>query len=371
MFVITPNSLWAVSFLFFIFYITFIFSLILYNLPLARSLTSTLFKKTTSIKFLEGSDYHFFLLSYVLLVFLLNVTWVSYPITSWFGNLIFSNFQHKFFFLILFILYLTILFFNSAFIFGSYEVNDFYITCFNFFIWISFLFSANTLFCAIFFIEILSTLILLLITTSTFSTTYFYSNTNYSLNSYQTTLSATVYLNSLLFFFWISLLGSLGLFFFLSFFYTQFFSFDWNIAEFSLNYVLCSSSYLTLISLFFSWVFLFICVFIKCGLVPFYFWKPTFFKGLPLPALFFYIFFFYFFIFLFFIFLFFFYLNEMFYVFAVLFNILLATGFLTLFTILCDSFYIKIFLALSSILNTLFIFLVFAGITPDFFFFGL
>jgi len=82
-----------------------------------------------------------------------------------------------------------------------------------------------------------------------------------------------------------------------------------------------------------------------------------FFKGIPLHALFFYIFFFYFFIFYFFIYFFIIYLNELFY-FNMFVNLLmLVSGSIFLVFILCESYYIKSFLAMSSILNTLFVFL--------------
>jgi hypothetical protein len=50
---------------------------------------------------------------------------------------------------------------------------------------------------------------------------------------------------------------------------------------------------------------------------------------------------------------------------------MLVSGILLLLTFLCDSFYIKTFLAVSSILNTLFVFLVFSALTTDAFYFFL
>ena len=74
-------------------------------------------------------------------------------------------------------------------------------------------------------------------------------------------------------------------------------------------------------------------------------------------ALFFYIFFFYFNIFLFFIYFLLVYLNELFY-FNIFVNlILLCMGLVLLLFIICESYYVKAFLAMSSILNTMFIFL--------------
>ena len=257
--------------------------------------------------------------------------------------------------------------FTSSFTFGSYEISDYFITCLNFCLWIIFLFLANTLFSVIFLIELISSLIFLLISTSVFSSSYFYNHVIFTLNVYQFKLIATSYFTGLLFFFWMSLFASLGLFVFLVTFYTYFFAYDWNIIEFIFSYFLINSSLKNFCSFFAIWLLFFWCVFLKCGLVPFYLWKPTFFKSLPFHSLFFYVTFFYFFIFLFFTFFFSFCLNELFYFFAFIFNFLLLFGFLSLFAILCDSYYVKVFLSLSSILNTLFVFLVFSNMPINFF----
>jgi len=91
---------------------------------------------------------------------------------------------------------------------------------------------------------------------------------------------------------------------------------------------------------------------------------------MPIHSLFFYITFFYFFIFLFFIYFFLNYTNEIFHFFLAINIILLLVGFFILLFILAEAYYIKSFLAMSSILNTLFIFLSLNGINIiDFIFF--
>ena len=130
---------------------------------------------------------------------------------------------------------------------------------------------------------------------------------------------------------------------------------------------------LIIISFFFIifiWFNLLFSIFLKCGLVPFYFWKPAFFKGMPLHSLFFYIVFFYFFIFIYFLYFFLIYLNEIFYFFTVINMLILCIGFFILLFILCEAFYLKAFLAMSSILNTLFVFLALNGINSSDFFFN-
>ena len=211
---------------------------------------------------------------------------------------------------------------------------------------------------------------MLLIITSTFSSTYFYNLLNLTKHSYFSQTLPTSYLNTVIFFFWVSLASSLTLFVFLTLFYLKFFTFDWNTVEVVFYYVLAVSDFKNIFNISLTWLFIIFCIFLKCGLVPFYIWKPTFFKGMPLHTLLFYIVFFYFFIFLFFIYFFLFYMNELFY-FNLFINILtLMVGLLILLFILCESFYIKAFLAMSSILNTLIVFLALNSYSiVDFFFF--
>jgi hypothetical protein len=140
-------------------------------------------------------------------------------------------------------------------------------------------------------------------------------------------------------------------------FYVKFLTFDWYTLEAVFYYIVSISD---LKSIFFTslvWFNFMFCIFLKCGLVPFYFWKPVFFKGIPAHALFFYIFFFYFSIFLFFIYFLIVYLSDIFYFNLIINLILIVLGIFFLMFILCESYYIKAFLAMSSILNTLLIFL--------------
>ena len=219
------------------------------------------------------------------------------------------------------------------------------------------LFFSNNIFTVIFFIEVLSTLITLLLITSVFSSTYFYNNLNLSKHAYFAQSTPFALLQTLMFFFWISLISSLNLFVFLVLFYLHFLTFDWFLLEAVFAYLLAVSDLQMLASASLTWFTFLFCIFLKCGLVPFYFWKPTFFKGIPLHALLFYITFFYFFIFLFFIYFFLMYLNELFY-FNLSINLsLLSVGLVWLVFIICESYHIKAFLAMSSILNTLIMFL--------------
>ena len=297
------------------------------------------------------------LLTPLFLMIGINFTWTSPVISVWFGHLIFSSMQLKMSYLIsIFFIFIWISY-CSSFYYSSQEIYDYTIVTYSFFLWTIFLFYSNNIFTVIFFIEVLSALITLLLITSVFSSTYFYNNLSLSTHSYFNQSTPFSFLQTLMFFFWISLISSLNLFLFLILFYLKFLTFDWFTVDSVFYYIVSISDLKSLFFISLSWFTFMFCIFLKCGLVPFYFWKPMFFKGIPLHALFFYIFFFYFFIFYFFIYFFVIYMNELFY-FNMFINLLmLVVGSIFLVFILCESYYIKSFLAMSSILNTLFVFL--------------
>lgn len=362
--------MWSFSFFFIFTYIIVLFSVITYSIPSIKEILNTSnFKNKKNFEYITGFDFFWVTATPLVLLLLVSMSWSSYPLTAWFGSLIITSTQIKLTYFVLFFFALITIVFSSSFYFSSKEPYDFIIVLFNFFFWILFLFYANTIFTVIFFIEITSTLIFLLITTSTFSSSYFYNNLNLNLHSYFNQTTPFFYVQVLMYFFWISLISSLNLFFFLVLFYVKFATMDWFIFEFIFFYVINLSTVKDIVFLSLIWFNFLFCIFLKCGLVPFYFWKPTFFKGIPLHALFFYICFFYFFIFLFFIYFFINYLNEVFYYFIGINVLLLLIGFFILLFIICEAYYLKSFLALSSILNTLFVFLAISGNNvTDFFF---
>lgn len=311
------------------------------------------------------------LLTPSLLLFFLTGSWTGPVCTIWFGHLIFSSLQYKVFFLLFFSFSLLWVAYSSSFYYSSQEVYDYTIVTYSFFLWMLLMFYSNNLFTVIFFIEILSTLITLLLITSVFSTTYFYNNLSLSSHSYFNQSTPFAFLQTLMFFFWISLVGSVNLFVFLTLFYLKFLTFDWYTIESVFYYVVSVSDLKTIFFMSLAWFNLLFCIFLKCGLVPFYFWKPVFFKGIPLHALFFYIFFFYSSIFLFFIYFLVVYMNELFYFNLFINLILVLSGIVLILFILCESYYLKAFLAMSSILNTLLIFLAMSSFSATDFLFVL
>lgn len=154
-----------------------------------------------------------------------------------------------------------------------------------------------------------------------------------------------------------SLLSSLNLFIFLLFFYFKFTTFDWYLVEHLFFFFLQVSTFQEVYSLSLVWFVLLFCIFLKCGIVPLFLWKPTFFKGLSFTALYFYICFFYFFIFLFLIVFLNIYFYELFYYFYFITFSFVLIGIGVLLFIICETFFLKTFFAVSSIINSLFVIL--------------
>lgn len=298
----------------------------------------------------------------ILFLYLVNflfpiIFYSGYTTNLWFNHFIISSFQIKFITLIAFTFFLISSTIYSNLIFTSKEIYDYIITKNFFFYWIVFLFFSNSLFTAIFNIEVLSTLIFTLHITSVFSNSTSYNSSNLNFSYLFQNSSPFNYLKSLLFFYWISLLSSLNLFLFLIVFYLNFFSFDWYFFEYIFFYTFFSESPYNFLAISFSWVVLLVSLFIKCGIAPFFIWKPTFFKGLSFHNIFLYIVFYYFFVFYFLLYL----IIQSFNIFLIKFNFFLTfiviAGLLILLGIITEASYIKTFLAVSSIINSLLILL--------------
>ena len=314
------------------------------------------FLNSSRFSSIDGNDLIKLLLTPMLLLVVLHFSWSGPAITAWFGHLAFSAFQFK-------ITYLLSAFFVSYFClfltgvhYSSMNVYDYTTTLFNFFLWLWLMFFSNNLFTFIFFLELLSALITLLLVTSTFSSAHFYNTLSYSKHSYFQTSTPTALLQVLLMFFWTTLLSSLTLFVFLIMFYLQFLTFDWNLIDSIFTFLVSTSSLKSIFTVSFSWLLILVCIFIKCGIVPFFLWKPAFFKGMTLISLFFYIYVYYFSVFIFFLYVIFFYLNELFLFNLYVVMLLIIIGTLGVSMLLFESFYLKSFLALSSILNSILIF---------------
>jgi len=358
MFFITASNLWSLTLFAPLTYVIFIFSILFYCLPTLTNKTYSITTKTKS-SFVKLNSFDIIPIAMTPIVVLLIVFFLwSYSSTSaWFGHILYTNYQLKmgYFISALFFLILTVLF-TSTYL-TSRELYDYYIVLYNFFYWIFLLFTANSILTTIFIIEVISAIIFLLIVTSTFSSTYFYNNTSMVFGNLFQNSTPFTFLQSLIYYFWISLISALNLFLFILLLYVKIHTLDWFTIEHIFNYLTIVSSFKDLVSMGLIWFILLLSIFIKSGIAPLYLYKPTFFKGLPFYTLFFYICFFYFFFFLFTIHLLNSYFSDIFYFYSVIMTVLVLIGLFTLFLIICDSYYLKIFLAISSILNSLFVFL--------------
>ena len=356
---ITFSIVWSFSFFFLLTYLTLLISLITYLVPIIctqQNQNSTSYNKTNFSFINAGELLPVFISPYIILLFL-NLAWTGPAVSAWFGHVIVTSMQTKVVYLLLTSFIFSLLVMTSTTYFSSREVYDYLTTTFSIFYWVLVLFTANSIFTVIFIIEVLSATLFLLIITSTFSSAYFYRNLNLSFGHLFQQVTPYTYLQSILFFFWISLISSLNLFLFCILFYTKVLTLDWSLIEYLFIYFINSTSTKDVLALGLCWFVLLFCLFLKCGLAPLYIWKPTFFKGIPLYTLFFYVTFFYFFLFIYIIHLVTSYFGEVFYFYSIIISIMTIIGLTMLLFILCESFYIKAFLAMSSILNSLFIFL--------------
>lgn len=355
---LSHQFLWNTTFFFCIFYVTLVFSVALYTLPLTTSFVSTTtFKNTTNYIHTSFVVLNRFLLTPLVIIFFITLLWVSPTISLWFGQITVSAFQRSLSLISVTSFALVLYTYGTTVVLNTKEVYDFFITLFNTFVWIFFLFYANNIFTIIFFIELLTGLTTLLFITSVHSSTYTFSTSSLSKSLYFDRMIPKATLDVLIFFFWMSLVSSLLLFIFLIFFYTHILTFEFYLIEVTINHL----SSVSLIKYFFAATFatfiLLMVIFLKCGLVPLHIWKPTVFKGMTLQAVFFYIVFYYFFLLLFFVYLLIVYCTDFICYNKISLSATIAVGIFTLVTILLESYHLKAFLAMSSILNTLLIFL--------------
>jgi hypothetical protein len=359
---LSHSIMWSLSYFFVYTYLIFIMSVLLYLISNLKDYVNTpSLKNFSNFSFLTGFDLAPLLFTPLILILYVLFTWVSPVVTGWFGHLTFTPFQFKVNFILITFFYLILIAYVSTFYYSSQEVYDFMIVVYNFYLWIMLLFLSNNLFTFIFFMEILSAIITLLLVSSVFSSVYFYNNLSLTLNNYFNTTTPFAFLQTLVFFFWISLIASLNLFVFLILLYLKFLTFDWFLLESIFSYVIASGNIKGIFYIALGWTNFLFCIFLKCGVVPFYFWKPIFFKGVPLHALLFYIVFYYFTVILFFLHFFIVYLNDLFYFNTAVNLIILVIGLIFLMFIVLESYYVKSFLAISSIINTVFVFLAMTG----------
>jgi hypothetical protein len=350
--------MWTGAFFFVLIYAVFLMSFIIYCIPVLTNFQKhNFFKTKTFFSLINWNSVSNFLTYFILSILLVNSYWHIPNTSAWFGHLIITNFGLKILNINLIVFSLVMHNIISNSYFSSKEIYDYIITVINAFFWITLLFFLNTIFSTIFVIEVLSTILFLLIITSNYSTCFYYNTMDLSKGVYSHQIFPHSYIQSLLFFFWVSLVASLNLFLFITLLFLKLYSFDWFLLEHVFTYFTLTSSFWETTSLALPWFVLIFSIFLKCGLVPFFFWKPVFFKGLSMHMLFVYICYFYFFFFLFIIHTLTSYFSEIYYYYLFIMFLIVSVGLIMLLMILCESYYIKIFLAMSSILNSVLVFI--------------
>ena len=360
MFFINPSVFFCFSVFIPILYITLIASILLYLIPTLGEnhfSNSSSFNSKSNFSLVKGASFGVFFFSLLVIFLLLASIALFTECSIWMGHILVSSFSKKMFFLFLLVFFIYLQTFLSLSVFSSREIYDFLTVNLNSTIWLYLLFLSNSLLSSFFIIEVLSALLFLLLVSSAFSSLLYYNNLDLNNHHFLSNSLPITFLKSIIFFFWVSLLASLNLFIFTLLLYNSLFSFDWFLLEHVFFYIatVATADNVSLIGL--TWYILLFSIFTKCGLAPFFFWKPTFFKGLSFNSIFFYICVFYFFLFLFFIN---FISSSFFFIFNYYFNIFGLLTLLGLFIVLflvLEAFYVKTFLAVSSILNSLMIFL--------------
>jgi hypothetical protein len=165
------------------------------------------FKTKSYFTFIHWVNINNIFLFFIFLFYFINLYWNSSNLSIWFGHLIVFNFSLKIVNINLLILSAVMYTIISNSYFSSKEIYDYLITIINSYFWLSILFFLNSIFSTIFVIEVLSTIIFLLIITSNYSTTFYYNTLDLSKGVYSQQIFPHAYIQSLLFFFWVSLIA--------------------------------------------------------------------------------------------------------------------------------------------------------------------
>ena len=352
---ISPSLLWGFCLFLISSYFLLIYSAATYLVAFVTEINTSEINTNSRFNFLTGSNASLFFYTLPLIFLLLLISWSGPVVVSGFGHLSFTIFERKVSILIFlfFLIYLN-LFFNST-NFSNVASFDHLLTIYHFSYWLTFLFFTSNFLSLSFVIEVLTALITLLVITSYNSASASIATTQGYVWQLSDPNLPTTYLYSLLIFFWTSLLTTLSLFLFLLLSYTKFFTLEWSLVPMLTQHFLVASTPLSLFSVVFSWSFLLLVIFIKCAITPFYFWKPTFFKGLPYNTLFYYIFMFYFTIFLYFTNLLLGLFSDLLFLNIFLLMFVIVMSMFILPSILYETLNLKSFFALSSIMNSVII----------------
>lgn len=302
---------------------------------------------------------------FIVLNLIFVVIWKSSPLVCWYSHFMVTGLQFKFFYFFILTLLLTFLVIFNRKSVQVFDVDGFLILLLLT-VWVFCFFTVTNIITFFFCIEVLTTTVLTLLVV--------FFSFQVSRSSKVNTLRELVLgegdnlLNffSLIFFFWVSVITSVLIFLFLTYFSSFFFLSDWYLINFFIYFVLSTHS-LKILSLLFASVFVFfILIFFKLGLPPFFFWKLFFFIHSSFVFIYLYITTFYFFVF--FVFLFFLHnwcTSLLLYFHNILFFLLLVS----ILMITC-TFYtitkVKFFFVYSSLINSVFLLLILGFLVNNF-----
>lgn len=282
--------------------------------------------------------------------------WSGQTSNYFFNNLILNLNTYKITLFILFTFFFINLLTNNVLTLHTKINMDLYSYKYFLTFWLINLFYCVNLFTLVFYIELISiTLFIILSLTNNYN--YFNYNSTNNLNIEYNYIKPFYQIYSLIVLFWINFITSFNLFFYLIYFLYFLQTFNFIIMEHIFLYLIYNFNLLNLFNIYFIVFGLSFTIFLKLGLIPFFFWKPNFFKGVQFNFLEIYILFFYF-IFLIFIITFLIkYFNDFINLIIILNLIIINISIIFLILMLFDVTNIKIFLAYSSILNTVLLFI--------------
>lgn len=354
MFLLTWNLNWILFNFLFNFYIILIGLVVLYlnfKFTLNNSIGSSFKIKFIKINYIA---FYFILYSFGWILILLNsMVWVSPIIVTWYGHLIFTSFQFKYQFLVFNLVLLFIYLILQNIITINKLNNDFFIFFYNFILWLILLASVTNFFTLIFILEIITLLVFALLSTSFF---FIKGNLYFTLNDFNNLLFYNLtYINviqTLLVLYWVSFFSSIFLFLTSFFIFFNVFTFEWVLLLNVLVFLKFFFNQVFIYNLYFIIYLIIMVFFIKFGLVPFFFWKLTFFKGVSFLFFKIYILLYFNTLFVIFLFYFFKYLIEFKFFFSLIFYPYLYFTLPIVLIYLYKTQYITSFLAISSLFNT-------------------
>lgn len=201
-FYLTASVVWSLSYFVYLLYSLLIFVGILYLISNINDfLNYYKYSNLSNFSTLSGLNIMTLLMTPIFLLLLLDFSWSGSEVLAWFSHILFSSFQYKVTYLIIIFYAFIWVVYGSVFYYTSQEVYDFTIVLYSFFVWMILFFTTGNTFTLMFMIELLSTLIMLLLITSVFSSTYFYNNLDLNSALYFHSLTPTALIQTLLFFF--------------------------------------------------------------------------------------------------------------------------------------------------------------------------